>query len=92
MVSNIEILGYIAAALTTVAFVPQVVLVYKTKNTSSISLLMFLIFNLGLICWGIYGIILHQLPIILANCVTLALAMYILLMKIKAVFKTKFNS
>lgn len=82
MNNYIEIIGYIAAVLTTVAFVPQVVLVHKTKNTSSISLSMFLIFSLGLISWGIYGLILHQLPIILANGVTLTLSLYILYMKV----------
>jgi MtN3 and saliva related transmembrane protein len=81
VISQTEILGYIAAVLTTVAFVPQVVLVYRTKDTDSISLLMFLIFNCGLVCWGIYGLILNQLPIILANGVTLILALYILYMK-----------
>ena len=82
MNEHIEIIGYIAAVLTTVAFVPQVVLVHKTKNTASISLSMFLIFSLGVICWGIYGLILHQLPIILANGVTLTLSLYILYMKV----------
>ncbi len=81
MISYIEIIGYIAAVLTTVAFVPQVVLVHKTRNTTSISISMFLIFSLGVICWGIYGIILHQLPIILANGLTLLLSLYILYMK-----------
>jgi MtN3 and saliva related transmembrane protein len=84
-----EILGYTAAALTTAAFVPQAVLVYKTRNTESISLLMFLIFNLGLVCWGIYGIILNQLPIILANSITFLLALYILFMKIKGLIKNQ---
>ncbi len=82
MVSKIEVLGYIAALLTTAAFVPQVVLVYKTKDTDSISLSMFLIFSVGLICWGSYGLILNQLPIILANSVTLLLSLYIVYMKL----------
>jgi MtN3 and saliva related transmembrane protein len=82
MVSLTEITGYMAAVLTTVAFVPQVVLVYKTKDTDSISLYMFIIFSLGLISWATYGFILHQLPIILANCTTLVLSLYILYMKV----------
>jgi len=82
MDKNAELLGYVAAVLTTIAFVPQVTLVYKTKNTSSISLLMFVIFSLGLICWGVYGMLLGQLPIILANGFTLTLSLYILYMKL----------
>ena len=82
MESYIEILGYIAALLTTIAFVPQALLVYKTKNTSSISLFMFLIFNVGLVCWELYGILTNQLPIILANAFTIFFSMYILYMKL----------
>jgi MtN3 and saliva related transmembrane protein len=82
MIASIELLGYTAAVLTTVAFVPQVVLVYKTKDTDSISLLMFLIFSFGLFCWMIYGVVLNQLPIILANALTIFLSLYILYMKI----------
>ncbi|HVE00010.1 MAG TPA: SemiSWEET transporter [Cytophagaceae bacterium] len=82
MISPVEMIGYLAAVLTTVAFIPQAVLVYKTKDTRSISLAMFLIFNLGLICWALYGIFLKQLPLILANVTTLIFALYILYMKV----------
>jgi MtN3 and saliva related transmembrane protein len=81
MVSIAELTGYIAAVLTTVAFVPQALLVYKTKDTSSISLLMFIIFSFGLISWALYGILINQFPIILANGTTLILSLYILYMK-----------
>lgn len=81
MVSLTALTGYIAAVLTTVAFVPQVVLVYKTKDTNSISLLMFVFFSFGLISWATYGILLNQLPIIIANGTTLILSLYILYMK-----------
>lgn len=77
-----DILGYIAATLTTVAFIPQVILVYKTKNTESISLLMFLIFCTGLVTWAIYGIMINSWPIIAANIFTMLLAGYILAMKL----------
>ncbi len=82
MFSLTEIIGYIAATLTTVSFVPQVILVYKTKDTDSISLSMFLIFSIGTFAWAMYGILLHQLPIIVANGITLILALYILYMKV----------
>ena len=82
MFSFIELLGYTAAVLTTVSFVPQVILVYKTKNTNSISLSMFLIFSIGTFGWGLYGLLLKQLPILLANSITLTLSLYILYMKV----------
>lgn len=77
-----ETIGYIAATLTTIAFVPQVVRIYQTKDTHSISIGMFVIFCSGLICWGIYGIIIRQIPIIVANSLTLTLSGYILFMKL----------
>jgi MtN3 and saliva related transmembrane protein len=78
-----EVLGYIAAFLTTVSFIPQAYRIYQTKDTQAISLSMFLIFNLGLVCWLIFGMIINSMPIIVANSITLVLAMYILLVKIK---------
>lgn len=78
-----EIIGYTAACLTTISFVPQAYKIYKTKDTAAISLSMFLIFNLGLICWLIFGVLMHSLPVILANSITLVLAMYILAVKLK---------
>lgn len=77
-----EYLGYISAFFTTVAFVPQVWLIYKTRDTTSISLPTFLIFTLGLIGWGFYGILIQSLPVILANGITIVLAGYILFMKL----------
>jgi MtN3 and saliva related transmembrane protein len=82
MFSFTEVIGYIAAILTTVSFVPQVMLVYKTRDTDSISFFMFLIFSIGTFAWGLYGILLEQLPIIVANGITLILALYILYMKV----------
>jgi MtN3 and saliva related transmembrane protein len=78
-----EILGYSAAFLTTISFIPQAYKIYQTKDTEAISLSMFLMFNLGLICWLIFGIMMNSMPVILANSITLALAMYILVVKIK---------
>lgn len=84
-----EMLGYTAAFLTTTSFIPQAYKIYQTKNTQAISLSMFLIFNLGLVCWLIFGIVIHSLPVILANSITLILAMYILLIKIKNIMSEK---
>lgn len=85
---KIEILiGYLAAILTTISFVPQVVQIHKTKNTSSISTLMYSIFCIGVALWLGYGLLIQSVPVIAANSITLILAMYILFMKIRE--KTK---
>ncbi|MFC2131106.1 SemiSWEET transporter [Bacteroidota bacterium] len=81
--NTISIIGLIAGLLTTVAFLPQVVKVIKTKHTRDISLAMYLIFTCGVLFWGTYGILLDELPIILANSVTLVLALIVLVYKIK---------
>ena len=80
---DVNTLGYVAACLTTLAFVPQVVKTVKTKSTDDISLVMFLMFNFGIVLWLIYGIILENKPIILANLVTGSLALIILGYKVK---------
>ncbi len=77
------IIGTTAAILTTIAFLPQVVLVLKTKQTRDISLVMYLIFTSGVILWLYYGILIEQAPIIFANIVTLIFVSIILVMKVK---------
>lgn len=78
--------GFAAAFCTTIAFVPQAIKVYKTKHTKDISLVMFLLMNLGIVLWLIYGLMLNSYPIIIANAVTIVLAFYILARKIKLDF------
>src|SRR5258706_4275421 len=77
------LIGIIAATLTTVAFVPQVVRVWRTRSTHDISGAMFGIFSMGVVCWLGYGIVLGAWPIIIANIVTLALSLTILYFKIR---------
>ncbi len=84
-----KIIAYIAAALTTIAFLPQVIRVYKTKSTEDISLLMFCLFTTGIFLWLLYGIFLKDFPIIIANTITLLLSAYILYNKIKAYIYSK---
>ena len=79
----IKYIGFFAAFCTTIAFLPQAIKVYKTKSTKDISLIMFIIFTLGVFSWLIYGLIINDLPIILANVVTLILSLFILLYKIR---------
>ncbi|HRP02209.1 MAG TPA: SemiSWEET transporter [Candidatus Kapabacteria bacterium] len=75
--------GYLAAVFTTFSFVPQVIKVMKDKQTRSISLPMYIIFSVGVLLWLIYGLILNSLPIIIANLLTLILAIIILVYKLK---------
>ena len=76
-------LGFTAAVLTTTAFIPQVIKIWKTKSTRDISLGMFSMFCLGIFVWLIYGFIIHALPVILANATIFILASIILIFKIK---------
>jgi MtN3 and saliva related transmembrane protein len=74
--------GYVAATLTTVAFLPQALKALRTKDTRSISLGMYVIFTVGVGFWLAYGFVLHSWPMILANTVTLGLSLAILGMKL----------
>lgn len=73
-----DYLGFIAAFCTTISFVPQVLMVYKSNDTSALSLSMYSIFTIGVALWLIYGIIKFDMAIITANTLTLALAISIL--------------
>lgn len=79
----IELIGYIAAFCTTISFLPQAIRVIKTKHTKDLSLLMYSIFNVGIILWLIYGIAIVAWPIIVANAITMVLTLTILYLKIK---------
>jgi MtN3 and saliva related transmembrane protein len=80
-----ELIGMMAGTLTTVSFVPQVLKTWKSRSAKDISLGMFLMFSLGVTLWLIYGFGIASMPVILANAITLVLALSILLMKM--VFK-----
>lgn len=81
---NIErCIGLAAATLTTGAFVPQVVRSWRTRDTRAISLPMYSIFTGGIGLWLVYGLVLRDLPITLANSVTLLLALIVLALKLK---------
>jgi MtN3 and saliva related transmembrane protein len=76
-------MGYAAAVLTTTSFVPQAVRTLRTRETHGISLWMYVLFTIGVGCWLAYGLLLGSWPMIVANIVTLALAMAILLLKLR---------
>jgi MtN3 and saliva related transmembrane protein len=78
-----NLFGFISAALTTIAFIPQAIKVYKTRHTGDISFGMFLLMTIGVGFWVVYGFMIHALPVITANIITFILALYILMMKIK---------
>ena len=79
----IDTLGFIAGALTTAAFVPQVLKSWQTRDLSGISLRMYSLFTAGVALWLIYGIALTSWPIIIANAITLALAAGVLILKLR---------
>ena len=78
-----EIFGYCAAVLTTASFVPQAWHTFRTRDVSGISLGMYSVFAVGVACWLIYGWLLGAWPIVIANCITLSLAVAILVMKLR---------
>ena len=80
---NFEWIGFAAAFLTTVSFIPQAVMTIRTKNTSGISRGMYLMFTIGVAMWLAYGIHLMSWPMIFANTITFLLAATILVLKLR---------
>jgi MtN3 and saliva related transmembrane protein len=78
-----DAMGYVAAILTTMSFVPQVLHTWRTRRASGISLSMISLFSLGVALWLGYGLLLGAWPVILANTVTLALSLFLLGMKLR---------
>ncbi|MEF9944443.1 MAG: SemiSWEET transporter [Burkholderiaceae bacterium] len=81
--NSTDLIGYFAACLTTVAFVPQAWLTWKMRKAEGVSLGMYAIFTAGVAAWLIYGLLLGAWPIIAANTITLVLALFILVMKLR---------
>ncbi len=79
----IDVIGTLAAILTTASFVPQAWHTFRTRDVRGISLSMYSAFTLGVACWLVYGLLLSAWPIVIANCITLALAATILGMKLR---------
>lgn len=80
---EIEIIGLIAACLTTASFVPQVYRIWKTKSAESVSLTMFLMFFTGVVLWLVYAIYIQSFSMIVANGTTALLALVIIYYKLK---------
>jgi MtN3 and saliva related transmembrane protein len=81
--SLVMLTGMVAAVLTTVAFLPQVIRTWRTRSTSDISLGMFVAYVTGIALWLVYGLMIHDVPLIASNAVTLVLSGTILLLKLR---------
>ena len=79
----ITLIGLAAAFCTTIAFLPQVLKTWRTRSTGDISLAMFLVFTSGIFLWLVYGLIIGDLPLILANGITFVLSGTILYFKLR---------
>jgi MtN3 and saliva related transmembrane protein len=75
-------LGFLAASLTTASFIPQLTKVWRTKSAEDLSTGMFTAFSLGILLWLAYGLLRGDLPVIVANAITLALSVAILVLKL----------
>lgn len=78
-----DLIGAAAAILTTVSFVPQALKTFRTRDVSGISLGMYSLFTIGVALWLVYGLMLGDAPIVVANAITLALALAVLVMKLR---------
>ena len=79
----VTVIGLLAGICTTGAMVPQVIKTLKTKQTTDISLLMYVFLSAGILLWFVYGLLLKEIPIILANGVSLILAVTVLVLKVR---------
>ena len=78
----VDVIGSLAACLTTASFVPQAWMSFKTRDVSGVSLGMYSVFTAGIALWLVYGLLLGAWPIVIANAITLLLAFAILTMKL----------
>ena len=78
-----DLIGTLAAILTTTSFFPQALHTFRTKDVRGISLGMYSAFTLGVALWLVYGLLLEAWPVVIANVITLALASTILVMKLR---------
>ncbi|MBT3066963.1 SemiSWEET transporter [Rhodoferax sp. U11-2br] len=79
----IDIIGSVAATLTTISFLPQAWHTFRTKDVSGISLGMYTVFTTGVACWLVYGLLMDAWPIVISNAITVSLAAAILGMKLR---------
>ena len=80
---QVELIGLTAAVLTTAAFIPQLIKILKTKETTGVSLTMYLVMFIGIVIWFIYGLLIESIAVIAANLVTGILQIGIIILKLK---------
>jgi len=81
--NQIEFLGMLAGLLSTVAFIPQVLKVWRTESTKGISRTMYILYIFGLVLWIFYAYLIQSIPLLITEIVTVIMAAYILFMKLK---------
>ena len=86
---SVDLVGGLAGAFTTIAFIPQVVKTWRSGSAQDISLFMFVLFSTGVLLWLIYGIAIQSVPVIAANSITLLLAVSILILKVRYMWLQK---
>ena len=79
----IDILGYVSATITTIAFLPQIIKTIETKSAKDVSMGMFVLFTVGVFLWVVYGFLTKTMPVLIANIVIFCLAVTQILLKIK---------
>ena len=79
----IDFLGYIAATITTIAFLPQIIKTIKSKSAKDVSMGMFVLFTTGVFLWIVYGVLTKTYPVLIANAVIFCLALAQIILKIK---------
>ena len=79
----VEFIGFIAAFLSTAAFVPQAYKIYKEKTAQGVSLTMYLVMLSGVLAWEVYGLMIGKWPVILANLISASILLFIIYVKIK---------
>lgn len=77
------IIGLVAGTLTTLSFIPQLIKIVRSKSTHDISLVMYIVFSTGILLWLIYGLLISDVPVIVANAVALFITIAILSLKIR---------
>lgn len=87
--ASVALLGYMAASLTTLSFIPQAAKTLRSGDTSAISLRMYALFTSGIALWGVYGLLTGDGPLIVANAITLVSAGLILDRKWRAVWRSR---
>ena len=81
--TSVTLLGLLAGSLTTIAFIPQVIRAWRTQSTKDVSLSMFAILCAGVFMWIVYGLAIGDMPVIIANVITLCLAGSVIVAKLR---------